>query len=425
MRLAALALLLCGCAATGLAVELDTLSALAFRNGFPLVGMAGWRDGYLKAGGGMNHFAHRRDLISVSAQEAYQNSDTLYSNAWVDLASGPVTLQVPATGSRYVALQFVSSWTDTFALLTRRELGGRAATLVLTPPGWNGTLPAGARRVSCPTTLVAVWLRLFVAGEGDLASVRALQDQFVFAPAAAAPAAVSADFLTALGSLLIANPPPAALRAAFASFAPLGLSLAQGYNAAQLSRADREVANAAIARSRRALTPPTRQPRRLEAGWAVYDAGEAIPATLEERIFRAQGGPGAFAALPRRESVYLLGYADSNGEPLRGDQSYEITLDAGSTPPVDGFWSISVYNAQGKPFGNARHSIHSQTAGLRRGSDGSLHITLAPELALAEQSNWLPVWRGESLRVVLRLYGPRAAVLDGSWHPPLIVPVNQ
>ena len=162
----------------------------------------------------------------------------------------------------------------------------------------------------------------------------------------------------------------------------------------------------------------------MEGGWAIYDAGEAIPPTLDERIFRAQGGPGAFAALPRSASVYALAYADSNGEPLRGDRSYVITLDAASTPPVDGFWSLSVYNAQGALLGSARHSIHSETTGLKRASDGSIRITLAPELALAEQSNWLPIWRGEGVRVVLRLYQPRAAVLDGSWHPPLIVPAG-
>ena len=86
MRAAAFALMLCCSVVPGMAEDLETLGALAFRTGYPLVGMAGWRDSYVKVGGAMNRFSHRRDLLSVSAQEAYQNTDTLYSNTWVDLA---------------------------------------------------------------------------------------------------------------------------------------------------------------------------------------------------------------------------------------------------------------------------------------------------------------------------------------------------
>jgi hypothetical protein len=409
------------------ATELETLAALAFRNGYPLVEMATWRDNYVKVGGALNHFAHRRDLVSPSTQEAFPNVDTLYSTAWVDLSSGPVRLAVPATGSRYVTVQFISAWAETFSILTRHELDGQAANLLLTPPGWTGSIPSGTRRITCPTSLVAVWLRVFVAGDLDLPRVHSLQDQFVFQPASPpSPSPLPASFLDALGSLLPANPPPPSMRAVFAQFAPLGLSLTRGFDPAALQTDDRTRADAAVDRSRRALpAQPTRSPRRLEGGWAVYDAGSAAPATLEERILRAQAGSGGFAALPASESIYAMAYADSDGQTLRGNGHYVIVFDKASTPPVDGFWSVSVYNAAGKPIFGARHSITSETKGLFGQADGSIRVTLGPSLPLAEQQNWLPTEAGAGLRVILRLYHPRPAVFDGSWHPPLIVPAGQ
>ncbi len=102
-----------------------------------------------------------------------------------------------------------------------------------------------------------------------------------------------------------------------------------------------------------------------------------------------------------------------------------ITLDPRSLPPVDGFWSFTVYTASGKTFFGARQSIHSLTPYLHTTPSGSIRITLGPALPLAEQYNWLPLQPGEGVSVVLRLYQPRQAVLDGSWRLPAIVPAAQ
>jgi hypothetical protein len=431
MRSAAFALLAClGLAAQppGPAAQppdFDTLGAQAFRLSYPLMGMAAWRDSALKAGGSLNRFTHHRELLSAFAEESYPNTDTLYSTAWVDLSAGPVTMRVPATGRRYITIQFIGAWTDSFAILSRKELDGQAATLYLTPPGWPGAAPAGSRPIACPTSLVAVWLRLFVAGEGDVPAVRALQDKFVFS-GTPPPRKTPAAFLETLGALLPSNPPPAPLRAAFERLEPLGLSTRKGFDPSVLNAEARRSVDEAIDLARKDLPPrPTRKPRRMDGGWAVYDAGSAIPATHEERMLRARIGPGAFAALPASEFVYAVGYADSNGEPLQGDRRYVITFEAGSMPPVDGFWSFSVYTASGSMVFGARHSVHSFSPYLNPAADGSIRITLGPWLPLAEQSNWLPLQPGEGVRLMLRLYRPRRSVLDGSWRLPAIVPITQ
>ncbi len=429
MRHAALALLACiGLLAQSPApqkpLDLDTLGAQAFRAGYTLTAMAGWRDRYLKAGGAMNHFQHQREILSAFAEELYPSEDTLGSTAWVELANGPVTLNVPATGSRYLMLQFVSAWAETFAIIGRKQLDGRAATLLLTPPGWTGTMPGGARRIPCPTSIVAVSLRLFVAGEGDVAAVRNLQDRFVFSNSPPPPR-LPDSYFDALGKLLPANPPPQLLSSVFERLTPLGLSLDRGVDPAALDTESRRALDAAIALSRKDIPRPTRQARRVDGGWVVLDAGPPIPSTLEERIARAHSGPEVFAAMPRSEALYAVGYADSNGEQLRGDRRYVVTFDPASLPPVDGFWSFTVYTAGGRPVFGARHSIRSSASYLNRTASGAIRITLGPSLPLAEQYNWLPVQPGEGVRVMLRLYQPRRAALDGSWRPPAIVPAGQ
>jgi hypothetical protein len=429
MRLAVLALLAClGLAAHQLTsaqpLDLDTLGAQAFRAGYPLTAMAVWRDRYLTAGGSLQHFLHRQEILSAFANERYPNVDTLESSAWVELSSGPVTLSVPAAGSRYVTIQFVSAWTQTFAIVSRRELEGRAATLYLTPPGWSGSTPPGYRRVPCPTSIVAVWLRLFVGGEGDVSSVRSLQRQFVFS-AAPALRPTPSTFLEALGALLPANPPPPALRSAFERFKPLGLTLDKGFDPTVLDAESRRSIDAAIALSRKDMPQIARQPRRTEPGWVVFDSGPAMPATLEEMIVRASNGPVAFAAQPDTEALYAAGYTDSNGQRLQGDRRYVITLEPESLPPVDGFWSLTVYTASGKTVFGARPSIHSSTPYLNKTASGAIRITLGPSMPLAEQYNWLPLQPGEGVHVVMRLYQPRQAALDGTWRLPAIVPAAQ
>ncbi len=233
-------------------VDLDTLGAQAFRTGYPLTAMAAWRDRYLKAGGSLNHFQHGREILSAFANESYPNTDTLQSSAWVELSSGPVTLSVPATSSRYITIQFVSAWAETFAVLSRKQLDGHATILYLTPPGWSGTVPTGYYRIPSPTSMLYVMLRLFVAAEGDVATVRALQQQFVFSVAPTLRP-VPASTLETLGALLPANPPPPSLRPVFERMAPLGLSPDKGFDPAVLDSESRRAVDAAIELSRKDL----------------------------------------------------------------------------------------------------------------------------------------------------------------------------
>ena len=111
-------------------------------------------------------------------------------------------------------------------------------------------------------------------------------------------------------------------------------------------------------------------------------------------------------------------------DPLRGDRRYVIRLDDETTPPVNGFWSLTVYTNRGRTVYGARQSIHSSTPNLHRAADGAIPITLGAYVPLAEQYNWLPLDPSEGVHIMLRLYRPRRSVFDGTWRMPQIVPVG-
>ena len=119
------------------------------------------------------------------------------------------------------------------------------------------------------------------------------------------------------------------------------------------------------------------------------------------------------------EAAYPMTYTDADGDQLDGRNRYTLTFD--HDPPVDAFWSITMYDLPDfylvtNPIG--RYSIGDRTPGLRRGSDGSLTIVMQHEQP-AETSNWLPA-PAAPFRPLMRLYQPQPAILDGSYKIPPI-----
>jgi hypothetical protein len=118
------------------------------------------------------------------------------------------------------------------------------------------------------------------------------------------------------------------------------------------------------------------------------------------------GTAAGWGGLPENEAYYL------NVEP--GLQPGEYTLQVGDVP-VDGFWSISLYNADGyfEPNDAGRYSVNSVTGA--RDADGTITVRFGGDPAAP---NALPLTQGWNYLV--RLYRPRPEVLDGSWRFPTI-----
>lgn len=121
------------------------------------------------------------------------------------------------------------------------------------------------------------------------------------------------------------------------------------------------------------------------------------------------GTASGWGGLPESEAVYVG--IDPGLPPGR----YRMRL---QDAPVDAFWSISVYNAEGyfEPNPAGRYTINSITA--EREDDGSVVVRFVDDPATSIR-NAIPVpprWN-----LLLRLYRPRAAYFDGSWAVPPIV----
>src|SRR6201986_3977219 len=78
------------------------------------------------------------------------NFDTLYSSAWLDMTKEPVVISAPDTDGRYYLLPMLDMWTDVFASPGWRTTGTQAGNFLITPPGWNGDVPAGMTRLNAP-----------------------------------------------------------------------------------------------------------------------------------------------------------------------------------------------------------------------------------------------------------------------------------
>jgi hypothetical protein len=369
------------------------------------------------------------------------NRDTLYSIAVLDLRSEPMALTLPAVTDRYFTYQLLDAWTESFAYLGTRATGGRAGTWVITPPGWEGELPAGAERLESPTPQVFLLGRFLVDDDADIANVTAISTRSTLQPLSALtgevpappppplgePAGTAQDiptdatFFDELGDALAVNPPttPAQQRL-FAQAEELGIGAGE-HPAAAADPDRRSVLDEGAAAGDRRIADAIDSIGEQVNGWSVNHSIGRYGDGLLTRAVVARVGWGANAP---EEAVYPIARVDADGQPLDGARTYRIRFPADALPPVEAFWSLSVYGDDmffaEHPSG--RYSIGDRTPDLVFGEDGSLEIVLAHDQPAAA-TNWLPVPEGPFV-LMLRLYLPGEAVVDGTYDYPPVEPID-
>jgi hypothetical protein len=129
------------------------------------------------------------------------------------------------------------------------------------------------------------------------------------------------------------------------------------------------------------------------------------------------------------ETKYYYQDLDANGARLNGANRYTVTFPKAQTPPVNGFWSLTLYNEHHFFAPNAikRYSVGTKNIDLKLGSDGSLTVYVQTEEPSdpTQRTNWLPAPKGADFSLYIRAYWPKTAVLDGSWTPPAVERVPQ
>ena len=419
---------------------------------FPLVNMdvarrqmtnieAGQRDGF----GPINAFHHIRAFTPADEKIiARPNFDTLYSNAWLDLTREPVIVSAPDTEGRLYLLPMMDMWTDAFAVPGKRATGTRAARFAVVPPGWQGQLPAGVRRIDAPTRYVWIFGRTGTNGPADYEAVHRVQDGYAITPLSQwgrqprpEPATMdpeldmttgtleqvqrmpAAEFFGYAAELLKLHPPHPTDWSMLARMRRIGIRPDESFDLDAVDPVIRQAVDAAPAAGQQLMQETLPRVGRLVHGWQMVTDTVGVYGNyyLKRAAFTILG----MGALPVEESIYPFTSVDADGQPLDGASDYVLHFDSAELPPVNDFWSVTLYDADGFQVANPlnRFALGDRDP-LHYSPDGSLDLVIQHEHPGAHrEANWLPAPR-EPFGLVLRLYGPKAPAMNGRWAPPAV-----
>ena len=329
------------------------------------------------------------------------NADTLYSTAWLDLAKEPYVLSLPDEHGRYYLMPMLDGWTSVFQVPGQRTTGTKAQKYAITGPGWKGTLPQGVTEYKSPTNMV--WISgpdLLHRKAADYQAVHKIQSQYKLVPLSAygksytpppgQVGAASIDMKTPVReqvngmeaaacfscwvALLKDNPPAAADAPMVAKLAKIGIVPGQDFD---LSKVDPAVAKGLEGVPKAAGGKDHGQfqdhgHRRQWLGNLPEDRGLRHRRHLDRALVTAIG----LGANRPQDAVYPTTEADVDGKPYDGAHKYVMHFDKGQLPPVKGFWSLTMYNADylcGQPA-EPLHAEQPEQVHVQSGRvGGSLH----------------------------------------------------
>ena len=420
--------ILCTRALAGDNSPLGVAAREAWIFGLPLIENARTRQKVMNAGTRPDVLLHMRVLTTPANQSVVTpNNDTLYSQSWIDLAQGPVRVTLPRTGDRYLSVAFMDMYSNNFAVLGTRTTGGDGGTFTVVGPSSATTDPLAIRS---PTRWTWMLVRLLVDGDADLPAAHALQDRFrVEGHGGAAPArqiaersAPWAEYFSSVQELMVENSPRATDDRLLDLIAPLGITARGGFNARRFDSAQVTEIERGVAAAKAMLTTTHRQGPVVD-GWVYPKAN--LGDFGQDYLYRAQVAVAGLAALPRVEAMYMRPLNPEGHILFDSSKNWIFDIRAGKLPPVNSFWSLTMYKATPEGgfyfFDNPinRYAIGDRTKGLVRDSAGGMSIWIArtnPGLAL--RANWLPSPSEGPFGLVFRAYLPQDALLDGEYHLP-------
>jgi hypothetical protein len=391
------------------------------------------------------------DYRGVSAP----NADTLYSLAWVDL-NEPQVFSHPDMGERYFLFPMYDLWMNDFESPGSRTTGEKAGNFLLTGPDWKGEVPKGMTHIAAKTRHMLILGRTYANGsEADYKIVNALQEQYKITPLASwgkpytpvappvnpnpgismtdKPQAVilamgTEGYFNWMTKLMCKDAPPAAADAPMlAKMATLGIEPCKPFELTKLDPAVQAALKDLPEMALKKIGDNQSSLGEKVAGWQITK-GLGVYGTdyMKRAVVAAFGWP----ANVQQDAVYPYTTVDSNGETLTGANNYTITFAKGQTPPVDGFWSFTMYMID-KGWWFVPNKLNKFTVSMRdkpvSNEDGSLTLYFQRESpGKDKEANWLPAPEGEFIPM-LRMYWPKEtspSILDGTWMPPQVVKFN-
>ncbi len=404
----------------------------------------------------MGQFARLRAYPAVDDHSVTApNADTLYTLTWIDVGKEPWILSLPDMKDRYFLFPMLDMWTNVFEVPGKRTTGTKAQKYAITGPGWKGELPAGVTEYKSPTALVWLLGRIYSSGTPeDYKAVHALQDQISVVPLSAygkpytAPAgkvdaaidmkAAPRDQVNAMDAaayfklaaqLMKDNPPAAADAPMVAKLAKLGIVPGQDFDPAKLDPAVLKGMNDAIkpAQGKISSLPEAivRGDAKLEHGWLFFPKTGVYGTNYLNRSLITWYGLGANRP---EDAVYPTAEGPELIKKFNGANKYVMRFEKGQLPPVNGFWSITMYDQSYFFVPNPinRYNVSSRSK-FKANPDGSIDVYVQNESpGKDKEANWLPAPKGEFV-LMMRLYWPKEkppSILDGTWKPPVVKPAS-
>ncbi|MCX9156387.1 DUF1254 domain-containing protein [Niveibacterium sp. 24ML] len=399
----------------------------------------------------MGQFSRARSYPDASFKDVTApNADTLYTTTWLDVSKEPWILSIPDMKGRFFLFPMLDGWTNVFQDPGKRTTGTKAQKYAITGPGWTGSLPADVTEYKSQTGIVWILGRIYCTGTPeDYKAVHALQDQVSVVPLSAygkpytpPPGVVdpsidvktavrdqvdamdAASYFKLFAELLKTNPPAADDAPIVAKLAKIGVVPGQDFDVSKLEPA--------VAKGLARAPKPAQElimgwmkggiaagDMKLENGWLfTTKTGQYGTSYLQRALITAIG----LGANRPQDAVYPTSEGPNVLSKYSGEKKYVMRFEKGQLPPVNGFWSLTMYNAGYFFVDNPlnRYTL-SQRNKFKSNPDGSVDLYIQHESpGKDKESNWLPAPKDEFI-LMMRLYWPKEtppSILDGSWKVP-------
>jgi hypothetical protein len=371
------------------------------------------------------------------------NSDTPYSFIGLDLRAEPMVVSLPPIEKeRYFVFQLMDLYTFNFDYLGTRATGNSGGDYLFVGPGWKGRTPKGIKKViRAETQLVNVVGRTQLFNAQDLDNVKRIQagykvqplSAYLGTPAPEVPAVAwikpvppaeqrtSLEVFNQLAFLLqFAEPPHPSEVALRKRFARIGIVPGKHFDAASLTPELKAAFAAGMADGQQEIDA-----LRAKLGGKSQDLFGTRAFLKNDYVRRAAGTQVGIGANSKEEALYPIYERDADGKPLDGANGrYVVRFAAGKFPPVNAFWSLTMYDRPGQLLVRNRlnrYLINSpMLADLKRDADGGLTLYIQSDSPGADkEANWLPAPKGPFM-MAARYYWPKRELLQGKWISPAV-----
>ncbi len=430
--------------------EARTIAKEAYVYGFPLVDSYRIQYDYFVNSKGPQYKASWNELVNTPrvytpADTAIQtpNSDTPYSFVGMDLRAEPIVLTMPVIEkSRYFSIQLIDAYTFNFAYIGSRTTGNDGGSFLIAGPNWKGETPKGVTKViRSETEFVFALYRTQLFNPGDIDNVKKVQAGYkaqtlsAFLGVRAPKGAPTIDFIkpltpeaektspqlySILDFVLQFCPTDPSETQLMARFAKIGVGAGKTFDASKLSPEMRKAIEGGIADA-----------------WAEFggfmklaEAGKVTSGDVfgtreflkNNYLYRMGAAVLGIYGNSKQEAMYPFYAVDAAKEKLDGTHHYTLRFPPGQLPPVNAFWSLTMYKLPASLLvANSinRYLINSpMLPQLKRDADGGLTLLIQNDSPGKDrEANWLPAPNGPMI-IYLRLYWPKAEAVEGKWTAP-------